>query len=712
MGGILDSFDEDTVLKNLSDILKDKKSIKESLQRVLFDISHFSSYATNLKEASEINPTHPEDSSYSKSLDFLDVHGFNIVINRDKITENTLRNIDIVILPHNSSPEFEFVVKGEQLLYSRDEIDNLVNFVKNGGGLLLFGESEINKYGNNLNDLLREFDGEVKNNTLIDRESNFNNTPHWPKVDKVDSKLYSNVKEIATYRGSTLKLGNDWEILAISKITSNFPNEPVISSIKFGEGRVLLFSDSDLFSDDSIEDLDNKNLFLNSILYLIQDKKIMLDSVAINFNWWEELKIEVNKIRKYQNSDGSVKDGSNLDELKYLLENVIKNLENAKLNLINDKDYLDQSIKDLNKWREEGYKKPDFTESLKLFNPNSSREDGRIYLSLFPMYTQNGNKDTNFEAVLFKVYWPDWLSAFERNGYDNPGFLTIEFIDYTEGYNTNSAVLFPETVSISEKIKFNWGAIFADRESARFNKVISEASKITKLDIPLDLNIMLNNNKLSREVFALWDLIHDRTHMHGDLPFDPFMIKQRMPFWMYGLEELRCDLNAYIEADKLAELNILHGKLIKYAIIYDRIFRFSVTGERNKNYDSLAGQLLFSKLHKSRAINWRDNILTVDYDKVDSEIRVLRDEIEELYRNGINMSKLNYWISAYDLVTRYLEPDITSEWRKGIYFSNIDLKDLLNKILPDEFPLNLFHTALKNKLEDTIESCKGINGKY
>ncbi len=49
----------------------------------------------------------------------------------------------------------------------------------------------------------------------------------------------------------------------------------------------------------------------------------------------------------------------------------------------------------------------------------------------------------------------------------------------------------------------------------------------------------------------MWDLIHDRTHMRGDLPFDPFMIKQRMPYFLYSLEELRCDLTAFREAVKL-----------------------------------------------------------------------------------------------------------------------------------------------------------------
>ena len=53
------------------------------------------------------------------------------------------------------------------------------------------------------------------------------------------------------------------------------------------------------------------------------------------------------------------------------------------------------------------------------------------------------------------------------------------------------------------------------------------------------------------DAYIVWDLIHDRTHSHGDLPFDPFMIRQRSPYWMYSLEELRCDLTAFGEAVKL-----------------------------------------------------------------------------------------------------------------------------------------------------------------
>ena len=68
--------------------------------------------------------------------------------------------------------------------------------------------------------------------------------------------------------------------------------------------------------------------------------------------------------------------------------------------------------------------------------------------------------------------------------------------------------------------------------------------------MPPDAARLLGNQDLAQGTFALWDLVHDRTHSHGDLPFDPFMIKQRMPFWMYALEELRCDLNAFRAGDR------------------------------------------------------------------------------------------------------------------------------------------------------------------
>ena len=71
------------------------------------------------------------------------------------------------------------------------------------------------------------------------------------------------------------------------------------------------------------------------------------------------------------------------------------------------------------------------------------------------------------------------------------------------------------------------------------------AADITSLDLPDWAARMLDDQELTEKTFVMWDIIHDRTHMRGDLPFDPFMIKQRMPYFLYSLEELRCDLTAF-----------------------------------------------------------------------------------------------------------------------------------------------------------------------
>ena len=66
--------------------------------------------------------------------------------------------------------------------------------------------------------------------------------------------------------------------------------------------------------------------------------------------------------------------------------------------------------------------------------------------------------------------------------------------------------------------------------------------------MPPAVAALLASEPMTQDMFEFWDLIHDRAHSHGELPFDPFMIRQRLPFWMYSLEELRCDLTAFHQA--------------------------------------------------------------------------------------------------------------------------------------------------------------------
>ncbi|WP_418955664.1 DUF6421 family protein [Streptomyces tritici] len=433
---------------------------------------------------------------------------------------------------------------------------------------------------------------------------------------------------------------------------------------------------------------------------------------------WPELKKAVEEIRTWQSADGSIDlaaEGAPARGLvEETVERVVASVETLSPLVPHGVAYHRALIADLRKWARDGFGVPDFLDSLMEFHPAAQRVDGLQHLVLFPMYTQNGNPDRNLEAVVLRMVWPEWLSDLEATRYDNPLFCGITFEDFTAGYDTNSAVLFPETIAVREAPeRFTWGGIFCDREAARFRKVTEAAVDILGIELPEDIAAMVEDQKRCEQAFVLWDMVHDRTHSHGDLPFDPFMIKQRQPFWMYGLEELRCDLTAFKEAVKLEAEGNAHGRDVQYAVLFDRMFRFPVTGDRNRNYDGLGGQLLFAYLHKHDVIRWTDNTLKIDWQRAPQITNQLCAEIEKLYRDGIDRPKLVHWFAAYDLVSTYLAPHPGSKWAKGP--DALDLtqppRKLVDDVLPDEFPLSMFYEALSKKLKGVIAATKGITAK-
>ncbi|MFE5885647.1 DUF6421 family protein [Streptomyces hydrogenans] len=451
---------------------------------------------------------------------------------------------------------------------------------------------------------------------------------------------------------------------------------------------------------------------------LVQDvtgEGIATAAPVIDHPAWPELKSAVEEIRVWQRADGSVDfeaEGAPARSLVELtVDRLVASVEQLSPLVPHDAAYHRALVADLRKWSEGGFGVPDFLDSLLEFHPAAGRADGLQHLVLFPMYTQNGNPDRNFEAVVLRMVWPEWLSELERTRYDNPGFCGITFEDFTAGYDTNSAVLFPETVAVREvPERFTWGGIFCDREAARFRKVTEAAVDTLGVRLPEDIAAMLGDQARCQQAFALWDLVHDRAHSRGDLPFDPFMIKQRQPFWMYGLEELRCDLTAFKEAVKLEDEGNPHGRDVQYAVLFDRMFRFPLTGDRNRNYDGLGGQLLFAYLHKNDVVRWTDNILTIDWDRAPEVTNRLCADIETLYRDGIDRPKLVHWFKAYEFVSGYLAPHPGSKWAKGPDALDLSLppRKLVDDVLPDEFPLSMFFEALAKKMKGVIADTKGI----
>lgn len=710
----LDSIDTNLLASKIKETINLKNiSMGDNLPVVMFDQGHSQAWSVELSVAKEINSSHPEDSSYAQVYNLMKERGFRVGRIDGIISEEILEGVDVLVIPHNAISEYEKVIPVGSPEYQESELVAIERFVNLGGGLLILSEHEINKYGGNIRLLIERVGLNLQHDSIQDKVNNHNGVAFWPRMRVVKPNLgiTARVSEAAVYRSGSFSLQEEVDVILEGYAGSDPEKAPAIVGKVVGNGYVIVSGDSDIFGDDSIDDYDHRELFYSLVNFLGANKFKNGFKEPFAPKGWVELGAAVEELKLMQDKFGCVIDKDSHERASILVEVMIDSILVLKPIFPHDEEYLDKVIIDLGLWVKSGFVKPDFTNSLEVFRPERQRQDGLKHLVIFPMYTQNGNPNINFEALIITTYWPSWLAEMEANGYDNKGFLTIMLEFATSGYDNHCATLFPETVSASGDIKFTWGAIFADRESARFRKVALEAAKLTKLEIPGDMWVLLKDALLAQEVFALWDLVHDRTHMHGDLPFDPFMIKQRSPYWMYALEELRCDLNSYKEAGDLFRNGFAHGRLVMYSILFDRIFRFAVTGSRVRNYDGLGGQILFSHLHKAKVINWRDNVLTIDWLELDKEVDKLRIQIEELYRNGINSPKLIYWQNAYKLISKIVEVSPSSKWQKENFDFSRSQKEVLDDILDDEFPLSLFHEALAKKIAPTIEQCSGIKGR-
>ena len=430
---------------------------------------------------------------------------------------------------------------------------------------------------------------------------------------------------------------------------------------------------------------------------------------------WLRLKHAATALQAVQTQDGSIPEIAAHADARASVAEITAAITDLAPQFAHDAGYLDALLTDFGRWAAGGFGVPDFHDALMAFQPQQHRVNGTRHLVVFPMYTQNGSANRFVEAVLIEVIWPEFVAELELE-YTNKLFVPIRFLDFTAGYDTNAAVLFPETVAMRQIPTFTWGAIFADREAARFRRVVRAAAEITRLDLPAEAAELLDDQHLTEETFVMWDLIHDRTHMRGDLPFDPFMIKQRMPFFLYSLEELRCDLTAFresvtIERDEAASPEARrHAKLVQYAVIFDRIFRFAITGSRVRNYDGLGGQLLFAWMHQHHVLHWTDTALSFDWDAVPEVVVALGARIDELYWESIDRPKKAHWLSAYEMLAQTLTPNPASVWARGLPLDVLAgaPKGYTDLVLDDEFPLSMFFEALEKKMRPVIESTVGI----
>jgi hypothetical protein len=685
--------------------------------RVIFDEAHSEAWTIRPGVASDMQPAHPGDASYARAAELLVGHDFEVAPNTaSPLDAAVLGDCDLLVIAHPSEQHWERTTGLGSPQLTLDELDAIERYVQDGGGLVVLGETEQDKYGNNVNELLERFGLYLRSDTVQDYE-HCDGAPTWILAELTDGArgsggdLLAGIGAACFYRATTIESRNGARVLARTHPSASVPGAPLMVASDHGDGRVVVIADSDLFGDDCIGALDHAALWMNianwtarradgtgtapgtmpggAVRFGLAHARQPGDQVAT-------LITATNSLSELQAADGSLLPDADRAQAADRVHAVVE----ALAALAGEFPNLVAAGEDLQAWAGGGYGKPDFTRALAAFRPEQGRENGRLHLAFFPMYKQNGSPDTCFETVLVRVPWPDWIAELEATRYDNPKFVPVELVAATRGYDSECAVLFPEQVAVTERQPNNFGAIFCDRESARLRRVASAAADLLQINVPPDAARLLADVEASKQSYILWDLVHDRAHSHGDLPFDPFMVRQRAPYWMYSLEELRCDLTTFGEAVGLEGAGLAFARNVQYAILFDRLLRFPITGPRVRNYDGLGGQLLFAYLHHGGYLHWTDNRLTFEWGQVADGVLALRDEVLELYRAGIDRTKLQHWSAAHDLVARYVPPAAGSRWVSGVRdFEEIpDPRPYCDAVLPDEFPLSIFYSALQGAL--------------
>ena len=186
----------------------------------------------------------------------------------------------MLVIAHPSDPNWEATVDGGSPRLGDDEIDAIDAFVEAGGGLIVLAETEQEKYGNNLNELVARFGIGIENATVQDYEHHHGDAPSWvlAALDRrpgtagdgpgFDTDPLAGVHEACFYRvGSTdgRQRGAGDRPQPTPPPRCRRRRSP--PSPSHGAGRVVVLADSDLFGDDCIGELDHETLWLNLVYW-------------------------------------------------------------------------------------------------------------------------------------------------------------------------------------------------------------------------------------------------------------------------------------------------------------------------------------------------------------------------------------------------------------------------------------------------------------
>ena len=300
-------------------------------------------------------------------------------------------------------------------------------------------------------------------------------------------------------------------------------------------------------------------------------------------------------------------------------------------------------------------RKPDFDRSHRGLPPRARPpRRHRAPRRLPDVQAERARRDTCFEALIVRVPWPEWSPSSSARATTTRSSSRSTLVDYTDGLRLRVRRPLPgDLLDRRAPAEPTSAAIFCDREAERFRRVCGArrrdpaASTCRRTRPPA----RPRPSSPSDAYIALGP--DPRPHPHARRPaVRPVHDPPAQPVLdvLAGGAALRPDRVRRGRASSRRE-GFAFARHVQYAILFDRLFRFPITGSRVRNYDGLGGQLLFAFLHQR-------GLPALDRQPADDRLGAasptasarLRERVQELYHSGIDRSKLGQWIAAHDLV--------------------------------------------------------------
>ena len=180
-----------------------------------------------------IDRTHGQTFDVSGFTDYLVSQGWVVDELYTSITLDKLEGYDVFLIPY------------AEIAFTSSEIDAIMSYVKDGGGIWVFGE--YNRY-TTTNSISQEFGVTFNNDMVYDPTDNVEGNNFWPLIHILETHpITEGVESFGYYAGCSLNVNQPSEIIAkgdddaYSTYYTSYP--PVLAAVEYGSGKAVFCGD-------------------------------------------------------------------------------------------------------------------------------------------------------------------------------------------------------------------------------------------------------------------------------------------------------------------------------------------------------------------------------------------------------------------------------------------------------------------------------------